>query len=396
MTIQPQVPDRLTAPSTRLPSVAQISRQSPQELSACVTYLRKIYNPQVRGSSRIRESVLDETRVKLTTDISISDDVEAADELRADAFERSYSLRWLSALVAYLSHLEDVPETILDDATSLIALCAGPACAGILTRDFSFPTRHPSLPASIDVRLTDIPLDNSDFHSVGAQTWGGACVLAEAIAEDPTRFGFVPDSQESLRVLELGAGTGLVGIVAGKVIQGLEMAGAHVVATDFYEAVLQNLASNVRSNFRAGNDGGMAFDCQRLDWESFPHAKESVAPFDEPFDVVLGADIVYEASHATWIKGCLEKLLRKPSEASASPPSFHLVIPLRPTFDNESSTIESVFPSAPPAPGLLGASYTPLSSELVIKSKELIMCDAGSGVKGEIVRYAYYRIGWNL
>ncbi|KAL1670856.1 hypothetical protein EV122DRAFT_227399, partial [Schizophyllum commune] len=121
MILQTQAPDRLAAPSTRLPATARISRQTPEELSNCVAYLRKIYNPQVRGSSRIRESVLDEARVKLTADISISDDVEAADELRADAFERSYSLRWLNALVVHLSCLEEVPEQTLDDATSLIA-----------------------------------------------------------------------------------------------------------------------------------------------------------------------------------------------------------------------------------------------------------------------------------
>uniref|UniRef100_D8QJR4 FAM86 N-terminal domain-containing protein n=1 Tax=Schizophyllum commune (strain H4-8 / FGSC 9210) TaxID=578458 RepID=D8QJR4_SCHCM len=388
MILQTQAPDRLAAPSTRLPAIARISRETPGELSNCVAYLRKIYNPQVRGSSRIRESVLDEVRVKFTADISISDDVEAADELRADAFERSYSLRWLSALVAHLSCLEEVPEKTLDDATSLIALCAGPASAGILTRDFSFPATHPKLAPSIDVRLTDIPLDNHDFHSVGAQTWGGACVLAEAIAEDPASFGFTLDAPRGLRVLELGAGTGLVGIAAGKVVQALGMNDARLVATDFYDSVLQNLASNIRSNFPADGDSGVTFECHRLDWEAFPRETVQPAPLDEPFDVVLGADIVYEAEHATWIKNCLERLLRKPtwpSEHTTPPPTFHLVIPLRPTFDNESSTIESVFPTALQASG-----------SLAIKSKELIMCDAGSGVKGEIVRYAYYRIGWNL
>ncbi|KAL1730936.1 putative methyltransferase-domain-containing protein [Schizophyllum commune] len=384
MILQTQAPDRLAAPSTRLPTIARISRETCEELSNCVAYLRKIYNPQVRGSSRIRESVLDEERVKLTADISISDDVEAADELRADAFERSYSLRWLSALVAHLSCLEEVPEQTLDDATSLIALCAGPASAGILTRDFSLPATNPSLAPSIDVRLTDIPLDNHDFHSVGAQTWGGACVLAEAIAEDPASFGFAPDAPRGLRVLELGAGTGLVGIAAGKVVRGLGIKDARVVATDFYDSVLQNLASNIRSNFPASSDSGMTIECHRLDWEAFPRESAPSAPLDEPFDVVLGADIVYEAEHATWIKNCLERLLRKPSEDMMPPPIFHLVIPLRPTFDNESSTIESVFATAAQA------------GFLVIKSKELIMCDAGSGVKGEIVRYAYYRIGWNL
>ena len=38
----------------------------------------------------------------------------------------------------------------------------------------------------------------------------------------------------------------------------------------------------------------------------------------------------------------------------------------------------------------------PFTEKRFVNSKELIMCVAGSGVKGEIVRYAYYRIGWNM
>ncbi|TRM59791.1 putative methyltransferase-domain-containing protein [Schizophyllum amplum] len=393
MVIQIQNPAQLAAPSIRLPAIGSIPRQSILELSACISYLRKIYNPHVRGSSRIREPVLDESSVKLTSNISLSDDVEAADELRGDAYERAYSLRWLSALVAYLSCLENVPESTLDDATSLIALCAGPASAGILTRNFSFPATHLDLPPTIDVRLTDIPLDNHDFHSVGAQTWGGACVLAEAIAEDPQSFGFV-QSRRALRVLELGAGTGLVGIATGKVVQALGMLDARIVATDFYESVLHNLVANVRWNFPQNNDTGVVFDCHRLDWQAFPREHAPAPPLDEPFDVILGADIVYEAAHATWIKGCLERLLSRKSSKLISTsshialsPTFHLVIPLRPTFDSESSTIETVFPTASEASSV---------PQLVIEGKDIIVCDAGSGVKGEVVRYAYYRIGWNF
>ncbi|KDN42542.1 hypothetical protein RSAG8_06685, partial [Rhizoctonia solani AG-8 WAC10335] len=47
------------------------------------------------------------------------------------------------------------------------------------------------------------------------------------------------------------------------------------------------------------------------------NCQASVAPadpiFDQPFDIILGADIVYELSHINLVRGVVERLLRKPS-----------------------------------------------------------------------------------
>jgi len=108
--------------------------------------------------------------------------------------------------------------------------------------------------------------------------------------------------------------------------------------------------------------------------------------FESPFDLILGADIIYESQHALWIKSCLTKLLRKPSSTTPSDinPTFHLVIPLRATHVVESNTIEQVF----------SLNNHNRNTELVINHKEIIICDAESGKEGEDVEYAYYKIGW--
>ncbi|KAK0199519.1 putative methyltransferase-domain-containing protein [Desarmillaria ectypa] len=328
-------------PTSYLPPIKKIPYHPPEDLLHFLVYLRSLYNPPVRGSKRRRRSDHKETAFAL-------------EDWRSDSFERSYAMRWLTALVSHAALWEEEIQhhALITEAAALLAICSGSAGAGVIYRDFVFS------PGAVQVRLTDVPLENQDFGSVGAQTWGGACVLAEAIVEDPTAFGL----KAGIRVLELGAGTGLVSITVGKLLQG----SVTIVATDFHPSVLDNLKANIGNNFV--HPATVAISSTFLDWADSDNHDGSL---DKPFDVVLGADIVYDAQHAVWIKMGLRKFLRKGAV-------FHLVIPLRPNFATESNTVESVF----------------RNDDLVVLSKETIVCDAENGISDEIVEYAYYKIGW--
>lgn len=80
------------------------------------------------------------------------------------------------------------------------------------------------------------------------------------------------------RVIELGAGTGLVGIVAA-------LMGAKVTTTD-REPALEFLSANVKSNLPP--DSQVSVDVSELTWgeglERYPAGG---------FDIILGADIIY-------------------------------------------------------------------------------------------------------
>lgn len=408
----------LCPPTSYLPPIAKIASFSVTQLLDALTYLQSLYHPEVRGSRRKR--VQAPTFNGGENPCLRYEDDNQLQAIRSDAFERSYSIRWLTALIARLevwqdlSHSEEVSlddlgtpeptlahtEIIVQQAASLLAICAGVAAAGTITRNFNFGSIDGQ--RRVEARLTDIPLDNDDYGSVGAQTWGGACVLAEMVAEDPERFGLKisPDGPESrrLNVLELGAGTGLVSIVVTKLLDTLpsfNRCEVSVVATDFHPSVLANLRSNVNANVPSTHNqitSTHSITTHFLDWSSF-----SAAPRPDylsyPFDVVFGADIVYEAQHAVWIRDCLKGLVRRPSDSTVSPAAFHLVIPLRPTHAIESSTVESVF--------LKACDVDPNGdADLVILSQESITCDAhgdhtrGQGL-GEDVEYVYYKIGWS-
>jgi predicted nicotinamide N-methyase len=116
-----------------------------------------------------------------------------------------------------------------------------------------------------------------------ADLWSSSLEMARWCLEDLNLKG--------LRVLELGCGVGLAGIAASA-------SGAHVTMTDYEEDALLFTRYNVQANM-----GAITFPpavC-RLDWR--------VPPGDVRFDVVLGADIVYERARFGDLLHLFDRLL---------------------------------------------------------------------------------------
>ncbi|TFK23736.1 hypothetical protein FA15DRAFT_670215 [Coprinopsis marcescibilis] len=374
--------------TSTLPPIRKIASTDDLELRGAIDYIRKIYNPPVRGSRRRRRR----SAANGCSGTHIPNDEQGdLEALRRDAFERTYSTTWLTHLVSHFSIFGDDedqnPHSLLNDAAGLLAIVAGTASAGIITRLFTVPSAY----GPVSVQLRDVPLDNQDYGSVGAQTWGGACIMAEMIAEDPGRFDLILSSSGSpgpYRVLELGAGTGLVSLAIAqlyrKMIGEVSRRGdpvIDIVATDYYPSVLENLRVNVTENRledAKSTSPAVRLRTWPLDWSKFP-STTALPPLDKPFDVIFGADIVYEEQHAIWIMDCLKKLLKRGSW-------FHLIIPLRHTHTFESCTIEVVFARPLAACG---------EPSLIWHSKDIITCDADSGRDGDEVDYACYKIGWS-
>ena len=436
-------------PTARLPPIKNINNVPLELLHEAIQYLQIVYNPEIHTSRRIITTTTTTTHhgsdsASRTTptgarpireagsanDEAVMEPQPKSESIRVDAFEHAYVVRWLTTLIAQKTTLHDddddddndsAPdlESLVQSAAALLAICAGAASAGTRTRTYV-------LGGGVRVQLTDVALRNDDFGSVGAQTWGSACVLAEMIAEAPARFGLRvgcdgncnDDASSSLlchggggeaaaiRVLELGAGTGLVSLTIGKILESSRgctererdnySRRAEIVASDFYPPALENLRLNIQRNFPSdynhGSDSAsgvndLSISAHLLNWEE--EAASAVAdptrapgaPFDVPFDEVFGADIVYELEHATWINACLERFLRLAGR-------FHLVIPLREGFARESATVERVFPRAEDVHPV-----TETGATLCITQKERITCEAWPDGKGE-VEYVHYTIQW--
>ena len=127
-------------------------------------------------------------------------------------------------------------------------------------------------------RLLDDPTvqrasNATDYMPYWAFVWPGAPLLADRIASQ----AWPP----STRAVEIGCGLGLAGLVA-------LAAGLQVMFSDYSPAALALAEHNARLN------GFDQFSTRIVDWRAPPH---------EPFDVVLGADVLYE-------QRCLPDVLR--------------------------------------------------------------------------------------
>lgn len=245
---------------------------------------------------------------------------------------------------------------------------------------------HKAKRALLPILLHDAPM--ADHLSVGVQTWGSAILLGRQIALHPPDYGLFPPSgvNRGVRVLELGAGTGLLSILCRKLLDLNAIAsGTHpglVVATDFLPSVLDNLKICVDLNFPPAltSNGiesttdvarNVGIHIAKLDWTTFPAFMarggqgdtEQIGVFtrDGTFDLVLASDCVYDETHAKLLREVASWVLRLPEGENDQGGNFvsclywksivlaliirqHILSPLRPTFAPELESIDQHFP----------------------------------------------------
>ena len=164
----------------------------------------------------------------------------------------------------------------------------------------------------------------SGQEHVGQLLWPAAIVLGRWLAAH--RAVLLGRGEERRRVLELGSGPGLSGIVAGLCIAaaaapttGGESPPPSVVLSDFEPFVLRNLRYNAALNDAPAGSPGV-FAVERLDWTELTSrggdAEGGMEHAGQQYDVILGSDIVCCATDATLVAETLACTLRRPSDAS--------------------------------------------------------------------------------
>ncbi|KPM34454.1 hypothetical protein AK830_g12114 [Neonectria ditissima] len=314
--------------------------------------------------------------------------------LRADGFERNFVERWLTRFMAQAYDLpslvsEDVRDRTLDQASwileSFVANTTDDDQTGDelsdFMREFSFNLTIPGPnqeKVPIEVRLNDglAGKDSTDCDDVGLQSWGASIVFSELMCAQPSRFGFSqPSLGTSPRILELGAGTGLVSLVLGAMLPHLGVTNLDMIATDYHPAVLSNLVANIAAN--ATSDGPIPVQTAFLDWS----APVLESPLDIPADILVATDAVYHPEHAVWLRDCATQLL-------APDGVFWLLITVRRNgrFEAISTSVESAFATANRLKGSDGRLLTILGSEEIEKR-------SGIG-RGDESGYRLFKLGW--
>ncbi|KAJ7067876.1 S-adenosyl-L-methionine-dependent methyltransferase [Mycena amicta] len=368
-------------------SVAEISRKirglsdlywpSPPPLPPNLLFPKRIFaRPRLLGEFNVPDSGYASAVVsddECDDDEAHSESSDVIDGLRADIFERTFAIQWLTGLIGRIDELvsddadEDACERLVDDASALLARFAhqDDTEEPDLTRIFTFPVADGP---ALHIELNDAALSRSDHTSVGLQSWGSAIVFAERLCSEPASFDLVDNSP--LRILELGAGTGLLSIAAAKLLPL-----ATVVATDYHPAILANLTANVRTNLL-----GARICVAALDWSD----PSDAPPLDEAFDIVLAADVVYHPDHARWLRGCATRLLR-------SGGTFYLIVPVRTSGRHEGvdRTVDEVFAKDRP----LDAQEQSGHRLAILEALDVGRQGGGVG-RADESGYRLFKIGW--
>ncbi|KAH7037773.1 uncharacterized protein B0I36DRAFT_359421 [Microdochium trichocladiopsis] len=316
------------------------------------------------------------------------------------------------------------------------------------TEDAASTTTTPPPARTIQVQLNDGALSSTDHTDVGLQSWGASIVFSELLCAAPHRFGLIPNrsaygtpSQDSnelggvgkqgvarlpRRILELGAGTGLVSLVLGKLLPELGVMdndddddddddnrgeGTLVVATDYHAAVLENLERNITTNFPPSSSSSppssssphttgpagktsTRVTAHALDWSAPDLA---TPPLDRAFDLLVATDVVYAPQHAIWLRDCASRLLAFPSGR------FWLMATVRRAgkFEGISDTVQAAF-AVPDGLGHHhhhhhhhqdGTSSTTTKKVLRILEEQALDRPRGVG-HGDESGYKLFRIGW--
>jgi predicted nicotinamide N-methyase len=145
--------------------------------------------------------------------------------------------------------------------------------------------------------IDEAAFDADEFLPYWAELWPSGVALAQHIGSLDVR---------GKRVVELGAGLGLPSLAAA-------LAGADVLATDWADDAVALLRVNAERN-------DIVLRAERVRWD-----EPELLLVGSPWDVVLGADLLYEARNAEQLLELLprlggELLLAEPGRPFA--PSF--------------------------------------------------------------------------
>ena len=382
-------PGHWQPPTSSLPLIRALRSTPENQIDPALRNLRNIYCPlrlpkaisQLRQKANSAKAQLADSGYATEDENDDDNDTpvsrDGLEALRADVFEREHAVRWLTTLISRANELsfvsEETCERIIDEAASLLSSFNDPEDEAIpeaLTRDFAFQT--PLSPSkTIDVRLNDAPLSDTDHTDVGLQSWGASIIFSGLMCHSPARFG-LDKLQPGSRIMELGAGTGLVSLTLAALLPHITISTPTIVATDYHPAVLHNLRTNITVNFP--NHVEPPVQAVLLDWSS-PSLPST------PIDILFAADVVYSPDHARLLRDCAARLL-------APDGVFWLVVTVRVVgkFEGIADTVEAAFVAGECPKREDGQVFKIIETERLEKQR-------GVG-RGDETGYRMYRIGW--
>lgn len=192
-----------------------------------------------------------------------------------------------------------------------------------ISRTFSIPVNNSRGSPAVAITLHEPSLTGDNL---GMKTWVSSMLLAKRLASPVLRSHLsqpppsITRENSPLHVLELGSGTGLVGIAAARLLP------ANVALTDL-PSIVPNLTRNLLTNEPLVTENGGSASATVLDWSD-----SSDIPSDEGarYPVILAADPLYSPDHPKLLVATVDRWLRRDEAAC-----FVIELPLRDAYRAE-------------------------------------------------------------
>ncbi|THW94733.1 hypothetical protein D6C90_08011 [Aureobasidium pullulans] len=181
------------------------------------------------------------------------------------------------------------------------------------TQDFTVPSNASG--ETIQVRISE---PNLTSENLGLETWAASHILASQLHHIGPKIQFPTPSSDVLPILELGAGTGLVGVTAATLWK------QPVVLTDLAPLV-PALDANIDLNSEGLRTANTHMEAGTLDWKhpTTLIVKDQQQPQTQAH-VIFAADTIYSEEHPELLANVILKWLVKDKEAR-----FIIAYPLR-------------------------------------------------------------------
>ncbi|KAL4909918.1 hypothetical protein BDW74DRAFT_165234 [Aspergillus multicolor] len=219
----------------------------------------------------------------------------AHEPVKSRAVDPTGLTRYLTSIIASpLSWLDtdELREAIWDSASARLSERSGRTAMPAMSRVFAIPASSGE-ELTLTLHEPSLTADN-----LGMKTWVSSYLLSRRLhsllestpqlvpssTTTPT-----PNSDRTLRALELGAGTGLVGLS----FAALRGETARIHLTDLPE-IVPNLSHNAALNIELLTRSAATVTTGVLDWSASP---ETPPAAEEQYDLILAADPLYSPEH---------------------------------------------------------------------------------------------------
>ncbi|KAF1954507.1 hypothetical protein CC80DRAFT_119323 [Byssothecium circinans] len=210
----------------------------------------------------------------------------------------SNSLGWI--------HDDAVKEEIWNQASTRLSERSGRSAMGAISRKFRIPSPN----GTFELSIHEPALTGDDL---GLKTWAASYLLAKRLHT----FDILQGERGTAKVLELGSGTGLVGLAMASL-------GADVVLTDL-PSIAPNLARNAKENSAVVQQNGGSTRTGVLDWsaptscvlfnEGAVDLQDVCATLVTKFPLILAADSLYSPEHPRLLVSAVEAWLSEGFDA---------------------------------------------------------------------------------